>query len=131
MPRLSKLWPHAHGSQSCYKRVTTDTYNMTIKAICFPLNRINEEPLSKVGKERYKRHVISEITKVRKEIILINYEIRRKRLVCRIQLCYRTKAKEGTTPLTWITLSTAEIIHFKGTGLNGLCPNKSFILNKW
>ena len=30
-------------------------------------------------KERYKRHVISEITKVRKEIILINDEIKRKR----------------------------------------------------
>ena len=82
-------------------------------------------------KERFKRHVISEITRVREEIILINSKIKRKRLVCRIQLCYTTKAKEGTTPLTWITLSAAEIIHFKGTGLNDLCPNKSFILNKW
>ena len=49
-------------------------------------------------KERYKRHVISEITKARKEIILINDEIKRKMLVCRVQLCYRTKAKEGPLP---------------------------------
>ena len=81
-------------------------------------------------KERFKRHVISEITRVREEIILINSKIKRKRLVCRVQLCYRTKAKEGTTPSTWITSSTTEFIHFAGTGLNGLCPNKSFILNK-
>ena len=81
-------------------------------------------------KEQYKRHIISEITKVRKEIILINGEIKRKRLVYRVQLCYRTKAKEGTTPSTGTILSAAEIIHFEGTGLNGLCPNKSFILNR-
>ena len=49
-------------------------------------------------KEQYKRHVISEITKVRKEIILINDEIKRKRLGCRVQLCYRTKAREGPLP---------------------------------
>ena len=82
-------------------------------------------------KEQYKRHVISEITKARKEIILINDEIKRKMLVCRVQLCYRTKVKEGTTPSTWITSSVVEIIHFEGTDLNDLCPNKSFILNKW
>jgi len=81
-------------------------------------------------KEQYKRHVISEITKARKEIILINGKIKRKRLVYRVQLCYRTKAKEGTTPSTWIILFVVEIIHFEGTGLNGLCPNKSFILNR-
>ena len=46
-------------------------------------------------KERYKRHIISEITNARKEIILINGKIKRKRLVCRVQLCYKTKAKEG------------------------------------
>ena len=49
-------------------------------------------------KERYKRHIISEITKARKEIILINDEIKRKMLVCRVQLCYRTKAREGLLP---------------------------------
>ena len=81
-------------------------------------------------KERYKRHVISEITKARKEIILINGKIKRKRLVYHVQLCYRTKAKEGTTPSMWITSSAAEIIHFARMGLNGLCPNKSFILDK-
>ena len=130
MPRLLKFWSHTHGRRSYYKRVTADTYNTTIKAICFQLNIINEESLSKVGKEQYKRHVISEITKARKEIILINSEIKRKRLVCCVQLGYRTKAKEGTTPSTWITSSAAEIIHFKGIGLNGSCPNKSFILNR-
>ena len=106
-----------------------DTYNMTIMAICFLLNRINEESLSTVGKKKkkqYKRQVVSEI-----EIILINGEIKRKRLVCRVQLYYKTKAKEGITPSTWITSSIAEIIQCKGTGLNGLCPNKSFIFNRW
>ena len=128
MPHLPKLQSHTHGRQSCYKRVTTNTYNMTIKAICFPLNKINEESLSTVGKrkkKRYKRQVVSEI-----EIILINNEIKRKMLVYNVQLCYRTKAKEGTTPSTWITSSTAEIPHFERTGLNGLCLNKSFIFNR-
>ena len=82
-------------------------------------------------KERFKRHVISEITRVREEIILINRKIKRKRLVCRVQLYYKTKAKEGITLSTWITSSIAEIIQFEGTGLNGLCPNKSFIFNRW
>ena len=81
-------------------------------------------------KERFKRHVISEITKMRKEIILINGEIKSNKLVCRVQLCYRTKAKKGTTSSTWITLFAAEIIHFMGTSLNGLCPNKSFIIDR-
>ena len=37
-------------------RVAVDTYNITIKAICFPLNKINEESLSTIGKKkRYKR----------------------------------------------------------------------------
>ena len=64
-----------------------DTYSMTIKAIRFPLDKINKESLSKVGKERYKKHVISEIAKAakaRKEIISINSEIKRKRLGCRV-----------------------------------------------
>ena len=99
-----------------------DTYSMTIKAIRFPLGKINKESLSKVGKEQYKKHVISEITKARKEIILLNSEIKRKMLVCHVQLCYRTKAKEGITPSTWITSSTSKIIHFERTGPNGLCP---------
>ena len=81
-------------------------------------------------KERYKRHVISEITKARTEIILINGKIKRKRLVRRVQLCYETKAKEGTTPLTWITSSTTKIIHFAEMGLNCSCPKKSFILDR-
>ena len=55
---------------------------------------------------------------MRKEIILINNEIKRKRLVCCVQLCYKTKAKEGTTPSTWITLFAIEIIHFARMGLN-------------
>ena len=75
----------------------TDTYSMTIKAIRFPLDKINKESLSKVGKERYKKHVISEIAKARKKIILINSEIKRKRLVCCVQLCYKTNTKEGNT----------------------------------
>ena len=48
---------------------------------------------------------------------MINDEIKRKKLVYRVQLCYRTKAKERTTPSTWITSSAIEIIHFEGTGL--------------
>ena len=108
------------------RRVAVDTYNITIKAICFLLNKINEESLSTVGKKkRYKRQVVSEI-----EIILINSEIKRKMLIYNVQLCYRTKAKERTTPSTWITSSTAEITHFKRTGLDGLCLNKSFIFNR-
>ena len=102
---------------------------MIIRAIHFLLDKINNDSLSKVGKEQYKKHVISEITKTRKEIILINGEIKRKRFICHVLLCYKTKAKEGTTLLMWITSSAVEIIHFEGTGLNGLCPNKSFILN--
>ena len=74
-----------------------DTYSMTIKAICFPLDKINKGSLSKVGKEQHKKHVISEIAKERKEIISINSEIKRKRLVCRVQLCYKANTKEGTT----------------------------------
>ena len=133
IPRLPKLWSHAHGRQSCYRRVMADTYSMTIKAIRFPLDKINNESLSKVGKERYKKHVISEIAKARKEIISINSEIKRKRLGCCVQLCYRTNTKKGTTSSTWITLQenpTIEIIHFKGTNLNDLCPRKFFILNR-
>ena len=51
-------------------------------------------------RERFKRHVISDITKTRNEIILINGEIKRNKLVCRVQLCYKTKAKKGTTSST-------------------------------
>ena len=111
----------------------TNTYSITIKAIRFPLDKINEESLSKVGKERYKKHIISEIAKARKEIISINNEIKRKSLVYCIQLCYRTNTKEETTSSMWITLQenlVVEIIHFEGMSLNGLCPNKSFIFNK-
>ena len=110
-----------------------ETYSMTIKAIRFPLDKINKESLSKVGKEQYKKHIISEIAKARKEIILINSEIKRKMLVCRVQLCYRTNTKEGTASSTWITSQdnpAVEIIHFKGMDLNGLCPSKFFILNR-
>jgi len=56
-----------------------------------------------------------------------------KRLVCRVQLCYGAKAKEGTTSSTWITSQdnpVVEIIHFEGMGLNGLCLNEFFILNR-
>ena len=133
IPRLLKLWSHAHGRQSCYRRIMADIYNMKIKAIRFLLDKINKESLSKLGKERYKKHVISEIAKARKEIILINSEIKRKMLVCRVQLCYRTNTKKGTTSSTWIISQenlVAEIIHFEGTDLNGLCPSKFFILNR-
>ena len=133
MSRLPKLWSHAHGRQNCYRSVMAGTYNMTIKAIRFPLDKINKESLSKVGKKRYKKHVISEIAKARKEIISINSEIKRKRLVCHVQLCYRTNTKKRTTSSTWITSQenpAIEIIHFKRTDLNGLCPNKLFILNR-
>ena len=71
-----------------------DTYSMTIKAICFLLDKINKGSLSK---EQHKKHVISEIAKARKEIISINSEIKKKRLVCCVQLCYKTNTKEGTT----------------------------------
>ena len=57
-----------------------DAYNMTIKAICFLLGKINNDSLSKIGKEQYKKHVIIEITKARKEIILINSEIKREKI---------------------------------------------------
>ena len=133
IPRLSKLWSHAHGRRSCYRRVMADTYSMTIKTIRFPLDKINKESLSKVGKEWYKKYVITEIAKARKEIISIDSEIKRKMLVCRVQLCYRTNTKKGTTSSMWITLQenpTVEIIHFEETDLNGLCPNKFFILTK-
>ena len=76
-PVCQKLWSHAHGRRDCYRRVVADVYSMTIKAICFPLGKINNDSLSKIGKEQYKKHVISEITKTRKEIILINSEIKR------------------------------------------------------
>ena len=46
-----------------------NTYNMTILVIRFPLDKINTKSLSKIGKERYKKHVISEIAKARKEIV--------------------------------------------------------------
>ena len=57
-----------------------DTYSMTIKAIHFPLGKINNDSLSKVGKEQYKKRVINEVTKVRKEMILINSEIKREKV---------------------------------------------------
>ena len=46
----------------------------------FPLGKINNDSLSKIGKEQYKKHVIIEITKARKEIILINSEIKREKI---------------------------------------------------
>ena len=54
-----------------------DAYSMTIKAIRFPLGKRDNDSLSKIGKEQYKKHVISEITKARKEIILISRKIKR------------------------------------------------------
>ena len=42
---------------------------MIIKAIRFPLDKINNDSLNKVGKKQFKKHIISEITKIRKEII--------------------------------------------------------------
>ena len=59
--------------------------------------------------------------------------IKRKRLDYHVQLCYRTNTKEGTTSSMQITSQenpAIEIIHFEGTDLNGLCPNKFFILNR-
>ena len=53
---------------------------MTIKAIHFPLGKINNDSLSKIGKEQYKKHVISEITNARNEIILINSKIKREKV---------------------------------------------------
>ena len=38
-------------------RVAVDTYNITIKAICFPLNKINEESLSTIGKKKKKNDI--------------------------------------------------------------------------
>jgi len=55
------------------------------------------------------------------------------RSIYRVQLYYGARAKEGTTSSTWVTSQddpAIEIIHFEGTGLNGLCPNKFFILNR-
>ena len=63
MPRLSKIWTHAHGRRRCCRKVMVDTYGMTIKAIHFPLDKIGKESLSKIGKYRYKKNVISEICK--------------------------------------------------------------------
>ena len=57
-----------------------DAYNMTIKAIRFLLGKINNDSLSKIGKEQYKKPVILENTKARKEIILINSEIKRDKI---------------------------------------------------
>ena len=58
----------------------SDAYNMIIKAIRFPLGKINNDSLSKIGKEQYKKNIISEITKARKEIILINSKIKREKV---------------------------------------------------
>ena len=52
MPPFPKLRLHTHGKWNYYKKVTTNTYNMTLKAICFPLSKINEESLSKVVKRK-------------------------------------------------------------------------------
>ena len=30
MPCLPKLWSHAHGRRSCYRRVMANTYSMTV-----------------------------------------------------------------------------------------------------
>ena len=46
-------------------------------------------------------------------------------LVCRAQLHYGTKTKEGTTFSMWITSQegpAVKITHFEKIGLNGLCP---------
>ena len=79
-PVCQKLWSRAHDRRDCYKRVVADTYSMTIKAIHFPLGKINNDSLSKIGKEQYKKHVISEITNARNEIILINSKIKREKV---------------------------------------------------
>ena len=50
-----------------------------------------------------------------------------KRSVCRVQLCYGAKAKEGTTSSMWITSQdnpAIKIIYFEGMGPNGLYPNE-------
>ena len=106
VPKLSPVCRNFGHMPMAGETVTKElwqTHNMTIKAIRFVLDKINKEFLSKVGKVRYKKHVISEIAKARKEIISINSEIKRKKLVCRIQLCYKTNTKEGTTSSMWIT----------------------------
>ena len=54
-------------------------------------------------------------------------------MICCVQLYYKVEAKDGTISLTRITSQenpAVEIIHFGRTGLNGLCPNKFFILNR-
>ena len=54
-------------------------------------------------------------------------------MICCVQLYYKVEAKDGTISLTRITSQdnpAIEIIHFGRTGLNGLCPNKFFILNR-
>ena len=79
-PVCQKLWSRAHGRRDCYRRVVSDAYNMIIKAIRFPLGKINNDSLSKIGKEQYKKNVISEITKARKEIILTNSKIKREKV---------------------------------------------------
>ena len=58
---------------------------------------------------------------------------RNERLVCHVQLYYGAKVNEGTTSSTLVTLQddpVVEIIHFEGMGLNDLCPNEFFILNR-
>ena len=58
---------------------------------------------------------------------------RNERSVCRVQLYYGTKAKEGTISSTRMTSQdnpVVEIIHFERTSLNGLCLIKFFILNR-
>ena len=50
-----------------------------------------------------------------------------------MQLCYRAKAKNGITSLTWVISQedpAVKITYFEGTSLNNLCPNKYFILNR-
>ena len=84
---LLKLWSHANGKQSCYRKVVANTYSMTIKTIRFLLDKINTESLSKVGKGWYKKHIISEIANARKEILSINGDQKEKvRLPCSTML---------------------------------------------
>ena len=82
------------------------------------------------GQHNNRIRIISKIAKTRKEIIMRS---KKKDQSVVFSCATRIKTKEGTTALTQTTSQenpTVEIIYFERTGLNDLCPNKSFILNR-
>ena len=49
--------------------------------------------------------------------------------ICHAKLCYKIETKKGTISSMRI-ISQKEISCFEGTGLNGLCPEESFVFDR-